>query len=330
MIKARNKSCVVALAGKNTRRLTIISLLIDHIKFCLLLGKPDRSAVFRWVHAACTGHAGSLCPLNFYVPTVSPFQGRSLDHPRCSKHCYGTVLLQCTGSILLQCSVSLPLLPASSEGWWVITPKGSLRVQHNPCPVSELQFVCSLFTSLSCLRHGEAWLLHSKSFILSTQQRALGEAGKPWPSQVQPSLGCVAEALNPSETPKAALVYKLLLLPARREGLAQACPWSGVKDRPARTRAQQLGWALHQGSVRLAAPRRHWSTSSLQGIGLGRTCSEVFLMPLFFLQAAFHPGLVSFPPHRCRCQACRRLRAPWAGQGGMLLGEAWCSVITFR
>lgn len=39
MIKTRNKSYIVTLAGKNTRKLLIISLAIDHIKFCLFLGK---------------------------------------------------------------------------------------------------------------------------------------------------------------------------------------------------------------------------------------------------------------------------------------------------
>lgn len=179
MIKARKKSYVVALAGKNTRRLMIISLLIDHVKFCLLLGRQDRSAVFRRVHAVCTGHAGSLCPLNFSVPTVSPFQGRSLDHPGCSKHCCGEVLLQCVGSVWLQRSVSLPLLPARSEGWWVVTPKGSRRVQHNPVLCLSCGLSVALLPLSPCLRRGEAGLLHSKSFILSTRQKALGEARKP-------------------------------------------------------------------------------------------------------------------------------------------------------
>lgn len=66
--------------------------------------------------------------------------------------------------------------------------------------------------------------------ILSTQQKALGEARKPWPSKVKPSPGCTAEAVNPSETPKAAHMYPASPTPCQ---LVQACPPSRAKAGPA-------------------------------------------------------------------------------------------------
>lgn len=83
--------------------------------------------------------------------------------------------------------VSHPLIPASSERWWLITPKHSLQVQHNLC-VFELQFVFSPFYlshlasdlgNCSCCTQNPSL---GKSFI---QQKALGEARKSWPSRSQ-------------------------------------------------------------------------------------------------------------------------------------------------
>lgn len=54
MIKTRNKSYVVTPAGKNTRRLMIILLLIDPIKFCLLQGKQRSVSSFQ--AGACSLH----------------------------------------------------------------------------------------------------------------------------------------------------------------------------------------------------------------------------------------------------------------------------------
>lgn len=67
-------------AGKNTRRLLIMSLTIDHNKFCLFLGKR------RSVSSSETGalllprSQGSLCPLGCSVLTVSPHKHRDPDH----------------------------------------------------------------------------------------------------------------------------------------------------------------------------------------------------------------------------------------------------------
>lgn len=186
-----------------------------------------------------------------------------------------------------------------------------------------------------------------------TQNPSLGNlfihtAKGPWRSekalteQSQAFSGCTAEAVNPSETPKAAHMYPASPTPCQ---LVQACPPSRAKARPAqqptppaalvfrlvvawftwkhlpsRTGDLRGPWTLvHQLMLK---HRAHLNTQ--WGFPDAIVLSGNYLPRWPHYLSPLQTSLPNVPSPVCLvgCEV-------WAAQGGILVCRAWCSVIMF-
>lgn len=146
MIKTRNKSYMLTPAGKNTRRLLIMSLTIDHNKFCLFLGKW-RSVSSSETGALLTPAAqvtGGVCVLWAALCSQCPHTNTGIQTTSVcfmalspNLYCCRKVMLEWTRNSLPQLSPWASCDPCEAR------KPGGLIAQSPPCRNSPAQRVWS-------------------------------------------------------------------------------------------------------------------------------------------------------------------------------------------